>query len=59
MFSTLLLDINKTLTNSILYQAPKPLQKAGVPRYCIYAKDSFRGKIIFGHYQKNSYICEE
>ena len=34
MFSTLLLDINKTLTNSILYQVPQPLRQAGVPRYC-------------------------
>ncbi len=42
MFSTLLLDINKTLTNRILYKNKRPLQKAGVPRYCHYAKHSFR-----------------
>ena len=44
MFSTLLLDINKTLTNRILYKNKRPLQKVGVPRYCHYAKDSFCGR---------------
>ena len=44
MFSTLLLDINKTLTNRILYKSQRPLQKAGVPRYCYYVKHSFCGR---------------
>ena len=44
MFSTPLLDINKPLTNNILYKYKRPLQKAGVPLYCHYAKDSFCGR---------------
>lgn len=52
MFSTLLLDINKTLTNRILYEFKRPLQKAGVPRYCHYGKERFRGKINFGESKK-------
>ncbi len=44
MFSTLLLDINKTLTNRILYKLKRPLQKAGVPLYCHYGKESFSGR---------------
>ena len=42
MFSAPLLDINKRLTNSILYKLKRPLQRAGVHRYCHYAKHSFR-----------------
>ena len=36
MLSTLLLDINKTLTNRILYKLKRPIQKAGDPLYCLY-----------------------
>ena len=46
MFSTLLLDINKTLTNSILYQVPQPLRQAGVPLYCLYI-NRFRAFPVF------------